>query len=341
MCYNRNIETTGEICFIMILPFTKEHIPAVTALFNRAAAEETLYKSMTEEQCAAFFLLQKDEGCRKYGFVCWEGEQIIGFSSGCTSADGRTGYITYVYVMPEWRGKGLGRALTEALEEKLWDTAEKVDIVFYNPMQIPWWIPGTGQKHDHPCAPGVDMSGPAFLFFKRLGYRCFAYQNSYYQNLENYAYPADILQKIENLRQADIEVTYYNRQVHTGLAELFDDLNNPGWKQAILANDALGDAARPLLVAVHGGKTVCGYTGPLSVSSEGRGCFHGIGVHHEYRQHGAGKVLFSTLCTALREQGAAFMSLYTGEDNPARNIYEAAGFKIVRSWADMRKIRRK
>jgi len=40
----------------MIQPLTQKHIPAVTELFNRAAAEETLYKSMTEEQCERFFL---------------------------------------------------------------------------------------------------------------------------------------------------------------------------------------------------------------------------------------------------------------------------------------------
>ncbi len=100
----------------MILPITNEHIPAVTALFNRAAVEETLYKSMTEEQCASFFLPKKDDGEGKYGFVCQEGDQIIGFSSGCTSADGRTGYITYVYVVPERRGQGFGRTLAEALK---------------------------------------------------------------------------------------------------------------------------------------------------------------------------------------------------------------------------------
>ena len=31
------------------------------------------------------------------------------------------------------------------------------------------------------------------------------------------------------------------------------------------------------------------------------------------------------------------MSLYTGDSNPARYIYEAAGFTIVRSFMDMRK----
>lgn len=31
------------------------------------------------------------------------------------------------------------------------------------------------------------------------------------------------------------------------------------------------------------------------------------------------------------------MSLYTGDTNPARHIYESSGFKIVRTWANMRK----
>ncbi|TVR54608.1 MAG: GNAT family N-acetyltransferase, partial [Spirochaetaceae bacterium] len=44
-------------------------------------------------------------------------------------------------------------------------------------------------------------------------------------------------------------------------------------------------------------------------------------------------------CMGLKQIGAEFMSLFTGEANPARNIYEAAGFKIVRTWANMRKFR--
>ena len=51
----------------------------------------------------------------------------------------------------------------------------------------------------------------------------------------------------------------------------------------------------------------------------------------------AGKPVFCEMCARHRNGGADFMSLYTGEDNPARNIYESAGFRIVRSFADMRK----
>ena len=47
--------------------------------------------------------------------------------------------------------------------------------------------------------------------------------------------------------------------------------------------------------------------------------------------------MFASLCIGLKEIGAQFMTLFTGENNPARNIYEAAGFKIVKSFADMRK----
>ncbi len=321
---------------------TKAHLPMVTEMFNQFCEESKLYKPMTAEMCDRQFLTG-DENRDTYAFVWDEDDSdcIIGFSTGCVPKGGKNGYITFVYVEPSWRRDRFGQALLEAVENAMMThhpELEKIDIVFFNPVQLPWQIPFTRQGHDHPCAPGVDMSSQAFLFFKNRGYRCYAYQNAYYQNLESYQYPPDILAKIDNLAKADIQVTYYDRTKHTGLAELFDDLQNPGWKKAILANEGKGEQALPLLVAVYQDRLVCGYTGPLSVSPSGRGCFHGIGVHHDYRQHGAGKVLFSTLCMALKEQGSTFMSLYTGEDNPARNIYEAAGFKIVRSFADMRKI---
>ena len=51
----------------------------------------------------------------------------------------------------------------------------------------------------------------------------------------------------------------------------------------------------------------------------------------------SGGVLFSVLCRSLKEIGASYMTLFTGETNPARYIYQSAGFKIVKTWADMEK----
>ena len=75
---------------------------------------------------------------------------------------------------------------------------------------------------------------------------------------------------------------------------------------------------------------------PLLLES-GRGFFAGIGVHSEYRKYGLGKSLFSTLCQSLKDIGAGYMTLFTGETNPARRIYASAGFKIVKTWSDMQK----
>ena len=95
-------------------------------------------------------------------------------------------------------------------------------------------------------------------------------------------------------------------------------------------------------VDLNAGGLVVGYTGPLSVTgTPGRGNFCGIGVRTEYRGRGIGKPVFCEMCARHKGGGADFMSLYTGEDNPARNIYESAGFRIVRSFADMRKVLKK
>lgn len=67
----------------------------------------------------------------------------------------------------------------------------------------------------------------------------------------------------------------------------------------------------------------------------GRGYFAGIAVEERYRGHGLGKLLFYRLCRAEKECGAQYMSLFTGIDNPAQNIYKEAGFTPRRYFAVM------
>ena len=324
----------------VVRPAGEADLPLLRLLFSLACDTDVPFKELDADDFARFFLADTD-GVSKTLLVLEQNDSLIGFASGCAPLPaGEKGYISFVYVLPRLRRHGLGRMLVDALEADLrakFPSITKIEIAFHNPMQFAWWIPGTDHAADHPCAPGLDVSGSAFLFFKRVGYRCYADMNSYYRPLAGYRHPDDIASRIERLRENHIEVTFYDRSRHVGLDDLFTNIRNEGWRRAIMANDALGDAAKPLLVAVADGRLVCGYTGPLSVDPSGRGCFHGIGVHTDYRQHGAGKVLFSSLCMSLHQMGASFMSLYTGEDNPARNIYEAVGFKIVRSWSAMRK----
>jgi len=323
-----------------IIPMTEKDIQRACAFFNSIlAADKLVYKPLTDAEFSAGFLhtlpqtrrfallLEKDEG------------KAAGLAGGVYMPKTGKAYITFVAVEPSLRRKGWGTRLLHELEGILRSQPEgepeRIDIVFFNPTNFTWIVPGTA-SHDHPNSPGVDVATSGYLFFKNSGYRDFAIQNSYYLPLDQYEYPQELAQRMDELAQRGIEITYYDAGKHHGLADLMDALNNEDWRQKVLENVHRPDGGDPLLVVVHEGRVV-GFTGPLAVQESGRGYFAGIGVHPDCRGLGAGKTLFAALCRGLKQQGAGYMTLFTGENNPARNIYEAAGFKIVKVWADMRK----
>lgn len=265
--------------------------------------------------------LADEKGLCGYGFANYADGAIVA-------------YITYIGVRKDCRGMGVAKKLLDMLECSLKESnpaLEKIELVFYNPCQIAWNIPNAA-PHDHPGTPGVDMASSAYRFFAKQGYVDYAIQNTYYLPLKNYVYPDAIAAGIERLKSEDIEIGYYDGERHYGFPEFFDNIKNEGWRKQVLSR-----LDQDIVVATHNGKVV-GYTGPLTISPEGRGMFCGIGVHTEYRQHGIGKIIFATMCKSHSEKGATFMSLFTGTTNPARKIYEGAGFGIVRSFADMRKV---
>lgn len=318
--------------------WTEEDICAAWQLFNRSVfTGETLYQPFPDRASfERFFFHREEENLTVVNLIS---EDRAVFACGCYSKGEERGFITLLLVRPDARRQGRGRDALHALEEALARVSggkiRSFEITFFNPMNFTWQIPGT-DGHDHPNAPGVDMAGGAYVFYKNCGYRDFAYQNSYHIDLADYHFPADIQTKIAALEEKGIRVVRYDPNVHTGLPELFDNLGNELWRRDIMGNLARPDGGDPVLIVDKGGRAM-GFTGPLSVQESGRGFFCGIGVHTDCRGAGVGKVLFANLCDGLKGMGARFMTLFTGETNPARNIYEAAGFSIVRCWADMRK----
>ncbi len=317
---------------------SREDVQNAMELFDGcAAAGEILYKPFQDAGAfEAFFLHRREAGLSVVSLAAEDGSA---FASGCYAADADKGYITFVAVRPDRRRQGIGRAILRELEQRLaavsGGMAKRFEIIFFNPMNFVWTVPGT-DGHEHPNAPGVDVAGGGYLFLKNCGYRDYAYQNSYHIALSEYQIPADIQQRISILAEKGMEVVLYDRDRHTGLEELMDSLDNELWKREIMENAAQPDGGSPLLIVSQGGKAM-GFTGPLSVQENGRGYFSGVAVHNSCRGNGAGKVLFSMLCSTLKDMGASYMTLFTGETNQARNIYEAAGFHIVRTWADMRR----
>ena len=323
-----------------IIPLDKKHIPQARQWINRLIEGEGLvYKPLEEDAFEGVFWRSLPQARRHTALLETEEGRIAGLASGVSMPLAGKAYISFIAVAAPLRRQGWGTRLLAWLEEQLTSQPEgrpeRLEIVFFNPASLTWMIPGTA-GHDHPNAPGVDVASDAYIFFKNRGYRDFAMQNAYYLPLAQYEYPEALAQRLAALSQRGIEITYYDPKAHQGLAGLMDALGNEDWRQRVLENVHRPDGGDPLLVVVHQGR-VAGFTGPLSVQPSGRGYFAGIGIHPDYRGLGAGKALFAALCRGLKQQGAGYMTLFTGENNPARNIYVAAGFKIVRVWADMRK----
>lgn len=321
---------------MIINQLTTEQIPKLLAFWNEQIAKQNLiYKSLDIEAFTELFFNPWD-GLLKVNLVALENEKMIGFASGSYKKETDIGYITYLLVENDAQREGVGRKLYTALEKQLLEHAiTKLEIIFFNPVNLQWIVPYS-DGHNHPNAPGVDVASNAYTFFKNRGFKDVAMQNIYYQNLKDFEYSDDIDSRLKKLNTKGYDIVYYDANTHTGLNELFDDFGNELWRETIMSNLKKGLDSDSILVVVKD-KVVCGFTGPLSVEKSGRGYFAGIGIHSNHREIGAGKVLFSALCEGLKNEGATFMTLFTGEANPARRIYESAGFSIVKSFMVMRK----
>ncbi len=300
-----------------------------------SCCEETdfVYKALSQEEFEAKFF-SEEPGIQKVTILHGSGDA---FASG-TYVDGEScAYITMVIVSAEKRRQGIGRAMVSALEQELKAQypVKQLRIIFFNPVTLVWEIPGK-PGCEHPNSPGVDKAAPAWSFFHACGYVNMADQNSYYLDLEQYELPQEIKDREEQLYLDGYAIRIYDSNTMTGMKEMVEGLGNSMWIRDILGETMKDGGGRPILVPVKDGR-VLGFAGPLDVEPSGRGFFAGIAVDSAARGKGVAKVLFAALCVNLRKIGASYMTLFTGENNPARRIYEAAGFEIVRSWEDMKK----
>lgn len=315
---------------------SKADFKEIKKLWNYSIDDNFIYKKLNQKNYENYFFMENNN----YEIVSFKAlikGKTIGFCSGVIYPSRNTSYITMILVSKKYRNMGVGKQLFIKLEKALIKdkNIEKIDLLFTNPINLVWTVPNT-LNHEHPNSPGVDLKGDGYLFFKNLGFRDFAYQNSYYKKISDYEYSKHILLRIKKAKENNITTSFYDINNHVGLKELMKDLNSVAWEDEVLVHVKEKKEKNTLLVALDGNKVI-GFTGPIHKEDNGRGYFAGIGIHSLYRGKGIGTLLFSRLCMGFKEIGVSYMTLFTGKNNPARNIYEREGFKIVRSWANMRK----
>lgn len=319
----------------MIVAWDNHYVHDVIALWNKEAVKDG-YKELTEASFADIFTANPYFD-RENAFVLLESGQVKGFACGCTGNDlplgAAAGYLTCIVLSGDYQTDAHYGLLLSALERRFRESGKKqAEFLFFNPMKLPWYIPGT-PGHEHNNAPGVPVDSKLYPFLLRHGFIERAKQCAMYLNLAGFSVPDEIGAKEEKALSGGYRVELFDHEKHSGVEEMLTGLGNPLWEKEIAQCTADGI---PVVIAAQAGKAV-GFAGPVIRQENGRGYFTGIGVHPDHEGHGLGSILFFKLCEAFRNIGTEYMSLYTGSSNPALRIYEKAGFRTVKQFAVMRR----
>lgn len=307
-----------------IVKVNKEKYQAIINFYNNEI-KDTIYKEIDS------FIFENEASINLALYL--EGE-LIGFANGVKNNE--LGYITCVVIKKNFRRKGYGTLLLNELENILRESnVKKIREIFFNPINLPWYIPNTN-FHMHPGVPAVQLNSSWYNFLLKNGYIDEKnYQNGYYLNLDDFIVNEAIKANEQRNKENGLEVLFYDKNKHFGFTELFTDLRNPTWHRVVLNNLEKKDPLKMLVIVRN--NEILGWTGPLDITGNGRGYFAGIGIKKEIEGNGLGTVLFNRLVMELKNIGAKYMTLFTGENNKAKYIYLKTGFKEVEKFAIMYK----
>lgn len=320
-----------------------EDLSLMNALRNEVIKEQYFYKPLSDEEYKEKLLSSED-----FSFDCvfgiFDNDKLIAYAIGInrkkyTNNPNIPGYINTIIVKKEYRNKGIGSTLLNHLENYFRALGKNsFQASYFLPLCYTWYIPNT-LNHDHPCAPGIRINSNEYFFLLHRGYQIIGQEDAFHLDLSDYDISPSIKKILDENKKDGITIELYDKEKHYGLEDFYKELNIFDFEKVIRANLEL-ENPNPFLVVAKNNKIV-GWTGAMWNEESGRGHFDGIAILESVRGKGLGKALFSLLAYYGKQNGAKFMTFYTGLTNHARYIYMGAGFKIAQSFALMRKTEKK
>lgn len=317
----------------------KENIKEMNELWNEVVLKDKFFKPISQDDYEKYLynipkfnldgvkLAYKDNILVGFGIVVCEGD--------LTKNENAAAFINSIIVKCEYRHQGIGAKLLTSLEEYLKEVGyNNISVYGHLPSCYAWYIPNT-DHHDHPCAPGVSVNSDLYFFLIHHGYEATGFQDAFHLNLSDYEISPTIKEILDRNKKDNITIELYDPNKHYGIDEFCKELNIYDFEYVIKDNLKL-EHPYPFLVVSENGK-VKGWTGAMWNEESGRGHFDGIAILPSVRGRGLGKALFSLLAYNSKLNGAKFMTFYTNLNNHARYIYMGAGFKIIQTFALMKK----
>jgi len=244
------------------------------------------------------------------------------------------GYISFIIFKEEYETLENIKKALDYLEGKIKALGKKrLDFSFYNPMRLSWCMKGL-DGHEHNNRPGVLMDSKLYRILTELGYKTISRECSMHMDITSYEMPKEMKIKEEELRKKGITIDYYSEKDLTGIEDFLKRLNNALWTIQIPESLKKGE---PLIFVSDNGKAA-GFTGPTIKEESGRGYFLGVAVDESIRGMGVGTLLFHKLCEGFKRAGVLYVTLFTGKENRALEIYKKVGFSVQEEFATMGKV---
>lgn len=323
-----------------IINLTQNDLQSMYELFTEFTNEQYFLKHLSFEQYKEKLLTNPDFDYETVFGIKDENSNLIAYCLGYNRKQYRDnpnvpGYVNMIIVKKDYRKQGLGDKLLTHIENYFKEKGKKyIQASYFLPSCYSWYIPNT-DKHDHPCAPGIRINSSEYFFLLHRGYNIVGQEDAFHLDLCDYEISDSIKKILEDNEKDGIKIELYDPNKHYGVDEFCEELNMDCFETVIRSNLAL-EKPYPFLVIAKDNKIV-GWTGAMWNEESGRGHFDGIAILSSVRGRGLGKALFSLLALYNKKGGAKFMTFYTGLTNHARYIYMGAGFKIIQSFALMKK----
>ena len=323
---------------IKYLNFDIKYLDELLDIWNTEVAPYEIYAELSKEEFTSKFLNNpnyENEG----SFMALDDEKLVGFGNAVyhhnTDPETSVGFISMLVVKKAYRRQGLATNLLNLMEEYIKKTGRKVMRNYFgSPINLKWYVPGY-DHHEHLGCPAVPFNTDYYFFLLANGYNVNGQHDGYHMDLSKYELTDEIKEKIKENEAKGYYITYFDETKHSGWDEFFDALGNEGFRRSV--NYVLTTPNKNKLVVVVKDGKIMGFTGPVKTESTGRSSLAGVAIHPAAQKIGLGKTMFAIFCQKSKEDGGKYMTLFTGSDNRARNIYLYAGLRVVMSFVVMRK----
>ena len=317
--------------------FEEKYINDLVELWNKEIYKKEIYAEFTVDSFKSKF-------CNNPNFdidgtvVVLNDNEFVGF--GCAnvykgSDESSPGFITCLFVKRKYRRKGIGTKILNLLEDYLKSKGKvMVRNYFAAPINLKWYIPNT-PNHEHLGCPAVPFNTSYYLFLLANGYNVNGQHDGYHVDLRKFKLTQEIKDKMKELKKKGYTITYYDETKHFGWDDFFDELQNEGFRNSV--KRTLETPYKNKLVIVENHGRICGFTGPVRIEETGRASLNGVAIDPRDQKMGLGKAMFCMLCKLSKDEGGKYMTLFTGADNRARNIYLYAGLRVAQSFVVMKK----